>query len=167
MSEYLAKSYDKALRENAALRLRLAEVDQANERFAIRVLGQEAYDNSPCQAHPLELVEVEIESLRSRLAEVERTLADANARGDMLQFKLAEAEALLREAQGYPHPILGGKIDRYFRRDADSANERRCECGERLSGHEDESSTKCRWCVTGWKPSKDDQADSASGEGEK
>lgn len=47
-------------------------------------------------------------------------------------------------------------------RAADSANERRCECGERLSGHEDESSTKCRWCVTGWKPSKDDQADSAT-----
>jgi len=30
---------------------------------------------------------------------------------------------------------------------------KKCECGEPLTGHEDESSTKCRWCVTGWKPS--------------
>lgn len=28
---------------------------------------------------------------------------------------------------------------------------KRCECGDLLTGHEDESSTKCRWCVTGWK----------------
>ncbi len=28
-----------------------------------------------------------------------------------------------------------------------------CEaCGERMHGHEDESATQCRWCVTGWKP---------------
>jgi len=25
-------------------------------------------------------------------------------------------------------------------------------CGERLSGHEDENRTHCRWCVTGWTP---------------
>lgn len=33
-----------------------AEKD-AQEAFAIRAMGQEAYDNSPCQAHPLELAE--------------------------------------------------------------------------------------------------------------
>lgn len=28
-------------------------------------------------------------------------------------------------------------------------------CGDKLVGHEDESDTECRWCVTGWKPCKD------------
>ena len=81
------------------VKARLAEADQANERFAIRVLGQEAYDNSPCQAHPLELVEVEIESLRSRLAEVEaehaafsNNVEQCEAENDALHSRLAEAE---------------------------------------------------------------------------
>lgn len=25
-------------------------------------------------------------------------------------------------------------------------------CGDTLRGHEDESATHCRWCVTGWTP---------------
>lgn len=30
---------------------------------------------------------------------------------------------------------------------------KRCdECGDLLTGHEDDSPSKCRWCVTGWKP---------------
>lgn len=29
-------------------------------------------------------------------------------------------------------------------------------CGDRLVGHDDESDTECRWCVTGWKPCHDD-----------
>jgi len=33
-----------------------------------------------------------------------------------------------------------------------------CEaCGDKLIGHEDESATRCRWCVTGWKPSREDK----------
>ena len=26
-------------------------------------------------------------------------------------------------------------------------------CGDNIKGHEDDSDTLCRWCVTGWKPS--------------
>lgn len=33
-----------------------------------------------------------------------------------------------------------------------------CDCGEKLVGHEDESSTKCRWCVTGWNPKAEHSA---------
>ena len=25
-------------------------------------------------------------------------------------------------------------------------------CGDKLTGHEDDSETHCRWCVTGWDP---------------
>lgn len=40
--------------------------------------------------------------------------------------------------------------------------QRKClACGDLLVGHEDESSTLCRWCVTGWKPT---DAPTASGE---
>jgi len=44
------------------------QVDRMNksiEAFAVRVLGQERYDNSPCQAHPLELVERFIEERKT------------------------------------------------------------------------------------------------------
>jgi hypothetical protein len=40
--------------------------------FAIRMLGQEAYDNSPCQAHPLELVEFKVSEV---LAEHKRLIS--------------------------------------------------------------------------------------------
>jgi len=32
-------------------------------------------------------------------------------------------------------------------------NNKTCDkCGDKLTGHEDDSSTTCRWCVTGWVP---------------
>jgi hypothetical protein len=41
-------------------------VERRNYRaFAARILGQERYDNSPCQAHPLELIEQYVEELRT------------------------------------------------------------------------------------------------------
>ena len=110
-----------------------------------------------------------IEQLEARLAEAERN------EGTLLGM-IRHQQDVLRECLPYLNESMAGRRPGRSADDiraavkaltADSANERRCECGERLSGHEDESSTKCRWCVTGWKPSKDDQADSATGEGEK
>jgi hypothetical protein len=37
------------------------------ERCAIMILGKEKYEMSPCQAHPFELVDAEIEELRAEL----------------------------------------------------------------------------------------------------
>jgi len=35
------------------------------------------------------------------------------------------------------------------------SEEKKCKkCGDRLNGHEDESGDTCRWCNTGWIPSK-------------
>ena len=61
---------------------------------------------------------------------------------DLLHGKLENSEALLKRID----PL---KKAAYMK-------ERFCECGEKLVGHEDESSTKCRWCITGWKPSSHD-----------
>jgi hypothetical protein len=37
------------------------------EAMAIRILGQERYDNSACQAHPLELIEAYVNELKTQL----------------------------------------------------------------------------------------------------
>jgi len=29
-------------------------------------------------------------------------------------------------------------------------------CGDKMRGHEDESATNCRWCVTGWTQCNDE-----------
>ncbi len=47
----------------------LAAEKRAQELLAIRVLGQAAYDNSPCQAHPFELIEQAFAAERERLRE--------------------------------------------------------------------------------------------------
>lgn len=53
---------------------RLEAEYSAQKALAVRALGQERYDNSPCQAHPLELVENELAALRARVAELEGDL---------------------------------------------------------------------------------------------
>lgn len=62
------------------------------EKFAVRVLGREAYDNSPCQAHPLEFVEIEIERLRESQREAERDAA-------YLKWRLTAIIPLFQEAR--------------------------------------------------------------------
>lgn len=42
---------------------RLDRYDTACEAMAIRLLGQERYDNSPCQAHSMELIEEEFQKV--------------------------------------------------------------------------------------------------------
>lgn len=62
----------RSLREAADLierqQVELTETKQTEEALAVRVLGKERYDNSPCQAHPLELVEQHIAALRAQNA---------------------------------------------------------------------------------------------------
>ena len=43
---------------------RVRELEKAHETLAISILGQEAYDNSPCQAHPFELIEFAFNKLK-------------------------------------------------------------------------------------------------------
>jgi len=50
----------------------LKEEKKCQIGFAIRMLGQEAYDNSPCQAHPLELIEFKVSEI---LAEHKRLIS--------------------------------------------------------------------------------------------
>lgn len=62
----------KDLISNHATELLTHQTDQLDicEQFARRVLGDERYNNSPVQAHPLELVEAyvaELENLRIRI----------------------------------------------------------------------------------------------------
>jgi hypothetical protein len=57
-------------REFHRMRDHLAAEKSGQEAFALRVLGEERYGNSPCQAHPLELVEQELERVKEELAHV-------------------------------------------------------------------------------------------------
>lgn len=48
-------------RENADLRRRLEETERrAYEKVCVEFIGKEVYDHSPCQAHPLELLQQHI-----------------------------------------------------------------------------------------------------------
>ncbi len=70
----------------------LSQEKAAQEAFAIRVLGQEQYDNSPCQAHPLELIEHFLSQERDKALEEDAaryriwrsTLTDDNRKGDLV-----------------------------------------------------------------------------------
>ena len=46
---------------------REAQGQSSSDAFAIRILGQERFDNSPCQANPLELIEAYILELKAQL----------------------------------------------------------------------------------------------------
>ena len=106
----------------------LQEEKVCQEGVARRILGDEDYENSPCQAHPLQLIEeftkelkVEIVSLKKQLFEL-REFLDAPVRFgvcetcveksllmvDDLQKEIAalreraeKAEARVRELEGY------------------------------------------------------------------
>jgi hypothetical protein len=65
------------------LQTELAKHKAACEAFAVRVLGQERYDNSPCQAHPLELVELAITELAA-VARATRAFVTEADRQDLL-----------------------------------------------------------------------------------
>jgi len=54
----------------------LSAEKRAQEALAIRAIGQERYDASPCQAHPLELVEIQLEHLREVVATLDQDIAD-------------------------------------------------------------------------------------------
>lgn len=100
------------------------------------------------------------------------TAAEMDAAWDDLTARLADATELLARAEddlGEWERIHGSdpqttrlRLEITGFMAVPAVSERWCECGERLSGHEDESSTSCRWCVTGWRRSNGDQADSAS-----
>jgi len=47
------------------LHAELAQWRTSTEALAVRIMGQKRYDNSPCQAHPLELVEEYVEGLHA------------------------------------------------------------------------------------------------------
>lgn len=64
--------YQEAGKEIDRLKGALAANLKCQEQFAIRVLGEDHYGSSPCQAHPLQLVEEEIDKLRAELAECRR-----------------------------------------------------------------------------------------------
>ena len=64
--------YQEAGKEIDRLKGALAANLKCQEQFAIRVLGEDHYGSSPCQAHPLQLVEEEIDKLRAELAECKR-----------------------------------------------------------------------------------------------
>lgn len=67
IAEFLDSRVPKSEREWAAkreiekLRAEIAKYNHVSEQLAIRILGQEKYDNSPCQAHPLELIAVHLD----------------------------------------------------------------------------------------------------------
>jgi hypothetical protein len=56
MADY-EKSYEFQVEVNHGLRRELAAEKECQEAFAKRIMGEERYGNSPCQAHPLQLVE--------------------------------------------------------------------------------------------------------------
>ena len=64
-------SHDWQARLETEITAKLAERTCA-EQLAVRILGQEEYDNSPCQAHPLQLVELRFESERKAQEELKR-----------------------------------------------------------------------------------------------
>ena len=106
------------------------EADVAIARFAIRVLGQERYDNSPCQASSLELIEIEVAEFRAevkRLREELRNIAnadpstwDADVRDQFKQWAQNRARAALAGAADQPaaipcsHPDVAIVIDGGF-----------------------------------------------------
>jgi hypothetical protein len=65
----------------AELEAKLVEQDRAAERLVIEVLGPERYDNSPCQAHPYELVYEFVRELEAERDRLERLLG--GVRNDM------------------------------------------------------------------------------------
>jgi hypothetical protein len=63
----LAREYSAMLARAEAAEAKLKQYDTACEAMAIRLLGQEKYDNSPCQAHPMELIEQEFQELQEKV----------------------------------------------------------------------------------------------------
>lgn len=114
-----------AHQENRCLELLKAKLkwDGFTERrdyseFAKRVLGAERYDNSPCQAHPLELVELYVRELEAVnndkqpadgvvVVPMESLLQRIMSRlTDMLDDdKFNEIDGMVRDA-GYAPPLL-------------------------------------------------------------
>ena len=54
---YLRKLLEEVAGELSACQETLQREKDCQEQFAIRIMGEERYSNSACQAHPLELVE--------------------------------------------------------------------------------------------------------------
>ena len=109
LSKHFADTYVAEQAEKDVVKLTKERDAQksSSEALAIRLLGQERYDNSPCQAHPLELVEEAYKEQAAQLAQAEAEVAGANALG-MIRIKELEAEvAKLKgftcENEGCPH----------------------------------------------------------------
>lgn len=87
------KHWQCALNERDALRASLTSEKECQGAFVIRVLGQEDYDNSPCQAHPLELVENEIERLRAEVGHWREANRASLTAGDVLKDEVVRLTA--------------------------------------------------------------------------
>lgn len=81
---------------------RLEAEYSAQKALAVRALGQERYDNSPCQAHPLELVENELAALRARVAELEGDLNVARLQLGARVCSECPAKARVAELEARP-----------------------------------------------------------------
>ena len=105
-----------------ALRRQLKDEHDAQERFAIRVLGQEEFDYSPCQAHPLELIEHHIEKLRRQLEALEGECENWKDSFERVTKQLAnakEAEKCAYENVDSTLDLLRRDCRRFRKQDAD------------------------------------------------
>lgn len=92
------------------------------KRFmCIKVLHEDGEHATP--THVRVVTEIDYDALAARRTEAEQLLADANARGDMLQLRLAEAERKLKQYRDdMTYRMLGGD-DAARDRATDSADE--------------------------------------------
>lgn len=60
---------------------------------------------------------------------------------------------------GTTHSALGAEAERLMKAWED---DHCCKCGDKLNGHDDDSIDTCRWCESGWVPSKSDDSTAAN-----
>lgn len=68
----------------------LATTKKADETLAISILGEEEYDNSPCQAHPLELLENRVRELEQEASILREAIREALPLLDGQEFRILD-----------------------------------------------------------------------------